>query len=218
MYVYCSINSPCSLLFSHSLTAELVTTVCVCVRQVALAGSSYQLAVLAPVHREGADMFRCGPLADTETLVGVAAAAWTVAASRLPVGARVLDTCGRPERARDQLFSLLSSAAADPRRLLGVLSLSEPAGAAVAGMLRQAGVPHVWLPLTGHGGAYDRLVGPYRAVPPVELEVHAVVSLARQFGWRQLLSLKNQALTRRPMLAHFVQTVAVAGREKRPIF
>ncbi|XP_043216668.1 metabotropic glutamate receptor 2-like [Amphibalanus amphitrite] len=53
-------------------------------------------------------------------------------------------------------------------------------------MLRQAGVPHVWLPLTGHGGAYDRLVGPYRAVPPVELEVHAVVSLARRFGWRYL--------------------------------
>ncbi|KAF0308321.1 Metabotropic glutamate receptor 2 [Amphibalanus amphitrite] len=156
------------------------------IMEVALAGSSYQLAVLAPVHREGADMFRCGPLADTETLLGVAAAAWSVAASRLPVGARVLDTCGRPERARDQLFSLLSSAAADPRRLLGVLSLSEPAGAAVAGMLRQAGVPHVWLPLTGHGGAYDRMVGPYRAVPPVELEVHAVVSLARRFGWRYL--------------------------------
>ena len=151
-----------------------------------MAGSSYQLAVLAPVHRQGADMFRCGPLGRSESLVGVAAAAWTVAASRLPVGARVLDTCGRPERARDQLFSLLSSAAADPRRLLGVLSLSEGAGAAVAGMLRQAGVPHVWLPLTGHGADYDRLAGPYRAVPTVELEVHAIVSLARRFDWRYL--------------------------------
>ncbi|XP_037093020.1 uncharacterized protein LOC119112839 [Pollicipes pollicipes] len=156
------------------------------IMEVALNRSSYQLAILAPVHEQGADMFSCGPLTAGSSFLSVAAAAWTVVASRLPVGARVLDTCGRPERARDQLFGLLSSAAADPRRLVGVISLSEATGAGVADMLQQAGVPHVCVPVDGHGAVYDRLAGPYRTVPLVEHEVHAIVSLARRFGWGYL--------------------------------